>query len=90
MGSLETMRVAAMALGSILIPVAVALLGVRGALLALAALLPCFVIFRWRALGSFEVGAPVSQRGYALLRGDPIFEPLPVATVERSPTASSR
>jgi MFS family permease len=83
MGSLETVRVAAMALGSILVPVAIALFGVRGALFALAALLPGFVALRWRALRSFEIGAPVSERGYALLRGDPIFEPLPVATVER-------
>jgi hypothetical protein len=83
MGSLETVRVAAMALGSILVPVAIALFGVRGALFGLAALLPCFVALRWRALRSFEIGAPVSERRYALLRGDPIFEPLPVATVER-------
>ncbi len=72
-----------MALGSILVPVAVALLGVRGALFAIAALLPAFVLLRSGALRAFEIGAPVSERGYALLRGDPIFEPLPMATVER-------
>ncbi len=83
MGTLETARVAAMALGSILVPVALALFGVRGALFALAAMLPLFAILRSSALRSFEIGAPVSEQGYALLRGDPIFEPLPMATVER-------
>ena len=83
MGTLETARVGAMALGSILVPVAVALLGVRGALFGFAALLPAFVLLRSGALRAFEVGAPVSERGYSLLRSDPIFEPLPMATVER-------
>ncbi len=83
MGSLETARVAAMALGSILVPVALALFGVRGALFVLGALLPLFVLIRWGALRRFEIGAPVSEAGYALLRADPIFEPLPVATLER-------
>jgi hypothetical protein len=82
-GTLETVRIAAMTIGSILVPVAVTLLGIRGALLALAAMMPIYLGLRWRALRRFEIGAPVSERPYALLRADPIFEPLPVATLER-------
>ena len=40
-GFLETSRLAAMALGAIVAPVLVALFGIRGALLALGAVLPC-------------------------------------------------
>jgi len=82
-GALETVRIASMTIGSILVPAAVALLGIRGALFALAAMMPVYLALGWRALRSFEIGAPVSERSYALLRADPIFEPLPVATLER-------
>jgi MFS family permease len=82
-GSLETARLGAMALGAIGGTGLAALLGTRGALLALAALLPAFVVLRWGPLRSFEMGVPVEERAYSLLRGDPIFEPLPVAILER-------
>jgi MFS family permease len=82
-GSLETARLAAMALGSIAVTGLVELFGVRGAVLAAAAVLPLFALLRWRRLRSFEAGAPVSERNFALLRGDPIFAPLPLATLER-------
>ena len=83
LGTLETARAAAMTLGSLLAPAAVALLGIRGALVVTAALLPAYVLLRWRALRRFEVREPVSERPYGLLRSDPIFAPLPVATLER-------
>ena len=80
---LETARLAAMACGSICAPALVALLGIRGGLIAVGALLPALVILRWAALRSVETGAPVDERSYVLLRGDPIFAPLPVYTLER-------
>jgi MFS family permease len=82
-GFLETTRLAAMALGSIAAPAAVALLGTRGALVAFGSLLPLFAVVRWRALRAFEISAPVGERPFALLRGDAIFRPLPVETLER-------
>lgn len=82
-GSLETSRLAAMAMGSIAASGLVALLGSRAALMAFGALLPLFTLLRWRALRAFEIGAPVTEGHFALLRGDPIFAPLPVATLER-------
>jgi MFS family permease len=81
-GFLETSRLLAMALGSILAPALVALFGVRGALIAIGAFLPLLALVRWRALRSFEIGAPVSERHYSLLRGNPIFAPLPVDRLE--------
>jgi Cyclic nucleotide-binding domain len=72
-----------MALGSISASVVFELLGVRGALLALAALLPIFVGICWSRLRAYEIGAPVAEEQFQLLRGNPIFSPLPVATLER-------
>lgn len=82
-GSLESARLAAMALGSIGASVFYELLGIRGALLLAAALLPVFVAFTWTRLRAFEVGAPVAEEQFQLLRGNSIFAPLPVATLER-------
>lgn len=81
--SLETARLAAMAGGSIAIAALVELLSIRGAILVLAALLPAFALLRWARLRSFEIGAPVAERQFALLRSDRIFAPLPLATLER-------
>ena len=81
-GFLETSRLAATALGAIAVPALVALFGVRGALVALGSLLPALALLRWRTLHSFEIGAPVSERHYELLRGSSIFAPLPVDSLE--------
>jgi hypothetical protein len=82
-GFQETSRLMAAALGSIVAPLLVALLGIRGAVLATAAVVPLFAALRWRALHEFETGASVDHRRYDLLRNNAIFQPLPVATLER-------
>jgi hypothetical protein len=74
---------AGMAVGALAVPLLVTLLGVRGTLAVTAAILPAFALLRWRALRRAEIGAPVDERAYELLRGDSIFRPLPVAVVER-------
>jgi MFS family permease len=82
-GSLESARLAAMALGSISASLLTELLGIRGALLLLASLLPAVILITWVRLRAFEVGAPVAEEQFQLLRGNSIFAPLPVATLER-------
>jgi len=82
-GSLETGRLLAMALGTVAVAALVELFGIRATLLAVAAVLPAFALLRWTRLRSYEVGAPVAERHFALLRGDRIFAPLPLATLER-------
>lgn len=82
-GSLETARLASMALGAASVTVLVALAGVRPAIFVIAAILPLFAIVRWGRLRSFEMGAPVAERHFSLLRKDRIFAPLPLATLER-------
>ncbi|HWH19024.1 MAG TPA: MFS transporter, partial [Solirubrobacterales bacterium] len=80
---LQAGKLAAMAVGSIAAIVLDELLGTRGALVALGALMPVFVLFCWTRLRAYEVGAPVAAVPYRLLRHNSIFEPLPMATVER-------
>ena len=82
-GFQETSRLMAAALGSIVAPLLVALLGTRGALLAASAVVPLFAAVRWKTLHAFETGASVDHGRYALLRNNAIFQPLPVATLER-------
>jgi MFS family permease len=81
-GFLETSRLLAMAAGYIAAPAAVALFGVRGALLAIGVLLPLLALLRWRALRGFEIGSPVNEAHYTLLRATSIFAPLPVDRLE--------
>ncbi len=83
LGFLEASRFAAMALGSIVVPGMIALIGVRGTVIAIAALLPAFGLLRWAALRALEIGAPVEEEHYRLLRENPIFAPLPIDTLER-------
>ena len=80
---LETSRFGAMALGSIAVPALIALLGVRGTLIAVGLILPAFALLRWSALRAVEIGAPVEEGRFRLLREHPIFAPLPIDTLER-------
>lgn len=82
LGVLETTLVATIGLGAILAPGLESLLGLKGALIATGAALPLLAAARWRAIRRLELGAPVPQREFALLRQCPLFAPLPLATVE--------
>ncbi len=52
------------------------------ALAVVGAALPLLAIVRWRTLARFEAGHAIPARPFALLRGVPLFAPLPVASVE--------
>jgi MFS family permease len=80
---LESGRLAAMACGSLAAIVFDELLHTRGALIAAGALMPAFVVLFWTRLRAYEVGAPVAEEQYYLLRQNSIFAPLSVATLER-------
>ncbi len=81
--ALEAGRLLAMALGSLGAILLVEWLHPDGALILLGALMPVFVVVCWARLRAFEVGAPVAEGPYHLLRENSIFAPLPIATVER-------
>ncbi|HEX4307926.1 MAG TPA: MFS transporter [Solirubrobacterales bacterium] len=80
---LESGRLAAMAVGSLCAIVLDEVLGTRVALIVAGAAMPVFVVLCWARLRAYEVGAPAAEVPYGLLRGNSIFEPLSVATLER-------
>lgn len=68
--------------GSLLAPVLVATLDLRGALLAVGAALPVLIVLRGRALLRLEGCAPIPARPLELLRGIDMFKPLSIARLE--------
>ncbi|HEY7257391.1 MAG TPA: MFS transporter [Solirubrobacterales bacterium] len=82
-GALWSARWAAMAIGSISASAIVALFGIEKSLYVLAAVMPAFALVAWSRLRTHEVGAPVAEEHFSLLRENSIFSPLPVATLEQ-------
>lgn len=81
-GVIEGAYTASTGIGAALAPLLVAIAGLNGALLAVGAALPLLALARWRTLARYESGAAIPERPFQLLRGVPLFAPLPVAAVE--------
>jgi MFS family permease len=82
-GCLESVIIGSIALGALATPGLIALLGVRGALIAIGALLPVLSLLRWRSLGAIDEGARVPAERLEALRRVPFLAPLPLETLER-------
>jgi MFS family permease len=78
----EAGNAVAVAVGSVLAPLALLLLGIRGALVAVAVFAPAIAIARQRALRRLDAGVAVPERELQALRNLDLFAPLPLATVE--------
>jgi MFS family permease len=81
-GVIESLLIGAIGLGAILAPLLVSAFGIRGALIASGAVLPLLAVLAWRRLAIVDAEAAVAGRELALLRGLPMFAPLPSATLE--------
>jgi MFS family permease len=81
-GVIESLLVGAVGLGAILAPLLVSWLGIRGALVVTGALLPVLAAFAWPRLVRIDAHVAVPERQLVLLRGLPMFAPLPAATLE--------
>ena len=81
-GAVDGILLVALALGSLGAPFLVSAIGVRGALIAAGALLPILAMLAWKRLTAIDAAAAVPARELELLRGSPIFAPLPPATLE--------
>ena len=75
-GVLEGLAMAALAIGSILVPVVVAWLGLEGAIVAFAAVLPAVALVSVRGLRRIDAAAVVPSREVALLGSMELFAPL--------------
>jgi MFS family permease len=82
-GVVETLYLVSVGVGAAAAALLVDVLGARGALVAVGALMPLMIALRRSKLSRLEAGAPVPGREYGLLRHSRIFAPLPVATTER-------
>jgi MFS family permease len=78
----EGLTMAACGIGSVLVPVFVALAGIRGALLAAGAIAPFVVLLRLRPLLRVDAAAEVPVVTVALLRSLDVFRALPVPALE--------
>ena len=81
-GVLESSIVASLALGALTAPALITLLGTRGALLAVGAILPLLAIVTSRKLAVIDDAAQVPQEQIAVLRSVPFLAVLPLQMVE--------
>jgi Cyclic nucleotide-binding domain len=70
------------ALGGLIAPALIAGAGVQGALVVSGAILPVAAILAWSRLRRLDEGGPAAARRVELLRGQPLFAPLSLATIE--------
>jgi MFS family permease len=82
-GVLESVFLATIAIGAILAPLLTFAFGARGALIAAGSALSVLVLVFWRRLSTLDAVAAVPESKLALLRGVPIFAPLPLLTLEQ-------
>ena len=82
-GVLETIVKLGLALGALVAPLLIDLLGVRGALLATGAFLPVVAVLAGRPLTMLQSAAAPPAQDLELLRGLPTFEGLPTTVIER-------
>jgi MFS family permease len=81
-GILEGLAMGALAVGSILVPVVVAGIGLRAAVLVFAALLPVLLLLSWPGLRALDRRAVVPARALAVLRRLRLFEALDPPVME--------
>ena len=82
-GVLEGLSMAAIGLGSAIVPAAIGWLGVRATLVAAGGLMLAGALAVWLRLATAEVAAPVHAAELALLREIPMFAPLTAEVAER-------
>lgn len=81
-GVQEGLAMGALAAGSLVVPVLIAIFGLTGAILVTAALLPLTVALVWSRLVALDARTPVPAQAITLLRRVALFGPLPAPGLE--------
>ncbi|MGI8999296.1 MAG: MFS transporter [Candidatus Limnocylindria bacterium] len=82
-GALEGLIALSVAAGSLVAPVAVSLVGLQAAMVLTGTLLPVLALITSRIVRRADASAVVPHRQVTLLRGVPMFAPLPLTALER-------
>lgn len=82
-GVLESGVMLGTGIGSGLAPLLLALLDIRGALIATGLILPTLAVITWRWVARADADAVIPERELALLRGVPMLAPLPMTVLEQ-------
>lgn len=82
-GVMESLFLLSVGLGALAAPLLLNWLGTRGALIAAGALLPLLVVPAWPRLNEMDRASRVPRDRLELLQSNPIFAPLPEATLEQ-------
>jgi len=80
-GVVETVTIAGLAVGALIAPLVIELLGIDGALIVFACL-PVTILFSVAALRQLDARAVVDERPRELLRGLPMFSVLPLPVLD--------
>jgi MFS family permease len=82
-GVVQSVFVGTIGLGAIIAPLAIAVVGIRWAMVLTGALLPVLAALLWRRIGALDAEALVPTRELELLRAIPLFKPLPATTIDQ-------
>jgi hypothetical protein len=82
-GVLEALVMLMVGVGSVLAPILIAVLDIRGALIATGLLLPTLALLSWRSVQAADAKSVIPARELALLRNVPMLSPLPMTVLEQ-------
>jgi MFS family permease len=81
-GALESLIALTVAIGSLVTPFVIALLGVRGALVALGLVAPVAAALAWGRLRAIDGSVERRDKEIGVLRQVPLLQPLPIPMIE--------